>query len=127
MKNLIKSNKCENRLKLLGAKENPYPYIKEADYFCLLSYFEGYPMVIEEAKILNKKILITDTSAKEVIINYNNAKVFENSEDGIYNGLKTIITENSKKENSQEISETYDNKKIIEKIEQVVSEINNSK
>ena len=125
LKKLIKSNKCENTLKLLGAKENPYPYMKEADYFCLLSYFEGYPMVIEEAKILNKKILITDTSAKEVITNYNNAKVFENSEDGIYNGLKTIIAENSKKENNQEISEIYDNREIIKKIEQVLEQINN--
>lgn len=124
---IIKSNKCENTLKLLGAKENPYPYMKEADYFCLLSYFEGYPMVIEEAKILNKKILITDTSAKEVIINYSNAKVFQNSEDGIYNGLKTIITEYNHKENNQQISEIYDNRKIIEKIEQVLELMNNRK
>lgn len=127
LKKLIKSNKCENTLKLLGAKENPYPYIKEADYFCLLSYFEGYPMVIEEAKILNKKILITDTSAKEVIINYPNAKVFENSEEGICNGLKTLIAEGNPKVNNQEISEIYDNRKIIEKIEQVLELINNSK
>ena len=27
---------------LLGQKENPYPYIKESDVFCLLSNFEGY-------------------------------------------------------------------------------------
>lgn len=127
LKKLIKSNNCENTLKLLGAKENPYPYMKEADYFCLLSYFEGYPMVIEEAKILNKKILITDTSAKEVIKNYTNAKVFENSEDGIYNGLKTIINENSQKENNKEKSPIYDNSKIIEKIEKVLELINNSK
>lgn len=52
---------------LLGKKENPYPYIKNCDYFCLLSYYEGYPMVLEEAKILNKPIIITDTSARECV------------------------------------------------------------
>ena len=91
LEKLIKSNNCENTLKLLGAKQNPYPYMKKADYFCLLSYFEGYPMVVEEAKILNKEILITKTAAIEVIKKYSRSHIFENSEEGIYKGIKPII------------------------------------
>lgn len=75
----------------LGAKTNPYPYIKKADYFCLFSYYEGYGMVLEEAKILNKRILITNTAAVECVENYKKAQVFENTENGIYEGLKQII------------------------------------
>ena len=76
---------------LLGEKNNPYPYIKNADIFCLLSYFEGYGMVVEEAKILNKKIIITDTAARESFGDYKNGLVVPNTEDGIYNGLAEMI------------------------------------
>lgn len=117
LEELIKSNNCQETIKLLGPKENPYPYIKAADYFCLLSYFEGYPMVVEEAKILNKNILITDTSAREVVRNYKQSKIFENSEEGIYKGIKNILT-NPKEEKSSK--EEYNNIGIIKQIEQLL-------
>ena len=114
---LIKHNNCENTAKLLGKKENPYPYIKAANYICLLSQFEGYGMVLEEAKILNKNILITDTAAKEAVENYNKAQIFENSEDGIYEGLKRTLTE---KEHETSLNESYNNSKIIAEIEEML-------
>lgn len=46
--------------------------MRQAQFFCLLSEFEGYGMVIEEAKILNKPIIITDTAAREAVQNYEN-------------------------------------------------------
>ncbi len=77
----IKEQNVENSFYLLGKKQNPYPYIKAADYFCLFSYFEGYGMVLEEAKILNKPILITNTAAREAVGGYSNATIFENTEE----------------------------------------------
>ena len=91
LEQLIKENKVESTFHLLGKKENPYPYIKEADYFCLLSYFEGYGMVLEEAKILNKKIIITDTAAKEAINSYVMSKIIQNDEEKIYMGLSDVL------------------------------------
>ena len=41
LENIIKEEKVEKTFKLLGKKENPYPYVKKADYLALLSYFEG--------------------------------------------------------------------------------------
>lgn len=92
LESLIEAENVKETFKLLGKKENPYPYMKNADYFCLLTYFEGYPMVLEEAKILNKYILITDTAARETVTNYEKAQIFENTEEGIYKGLKNIIS-----------------------------------
>lgn len=66
----IQEENVESSFKLLGARENPYPLVKEADFFCLLSNFEGYPMVVEEAKILNKFILATNTATREALIDY---------------------------------------------------------
>ena len=113
---------------LLGAKENPYPYIKNADYFCLFSYYEGYPMVLEEAKILDKYILITDNSSREVIENYDKSKIFENSEDGIYRGLKEVISgDDIKTINQDKVDEKELNEKslkyyndILEKVKRII-------
>lgn len=94
LQNKINSLNLSESFILLGQKENPYPYILNADYFCLFSYYEGLPMVLLEAKALNKFILITDNSSKEALENYQNKKIFENTETGIYNGLKEIIENN---------------------------------
>ena len=117
LQQLINEEDCKDTIKLLGPKENPYPYIKAADYFCLLSNFEGYPMVVEEAKILNKNILITDTAAKEVVQGYNKSEIFKNSEEGIYQGLKNILTT----QNEETRTETeYNNSEIIEKVKKIL-------
>lgn len=113
----IKANSVENTFKLLGKKENPYPYIKNADLFCLLSYFEGYGMVLEEAKILGKQIIITDTAAREAIIGYESSTILENNEEAIYEGLKQIIIN---KKSTNDKAKNYDNKKVIEEIINVI-------
>ena len=110
---LIKENKVENSFHLLEKKENPYPYIKNADYFCLLSNFEGYGMVLEEAKILGKNIIITNTAAREAVENYKNSIILENSKEGIYNGLKEILKEKKQENIEKNRIKEYDNSKII--------------
>lgn len=118
---LIKKENVENTFHLLGKKENPYPYIKNADYFCLLSQFEGYGMVLEEAKILNKPILITDTAAREAVEKYENSKIFENTKKGIYDGMKEIIRKKKTNSNTnQKEIEKYDNHEIIEKVVSII-------
>ena len=87
-------------------------------------------MVLEEAKILNKPIIITNTAAREAVENYDNKFILENTEDGIYNGLKDIIekeTESKKEENrnkeSKKIKENnYDNSDIIMKVKELIGE-----
>ena len=120
LEDMIKEYGVSNTFHLLGKKENPYPYIKKADYFCLLSYFEGYPMVVEEAKILNKQILITDTAAREVVFGYEAAQIFENTEQGIFEGLKENIENFVKIQDDTD--NNYNNKFIIEKIIELVGE-----
>ena len=118
IRELISENKVENTFVLLGQMENPYPYIKVADYFCLFSYFEGYPMVLEEAKTLNKFILITDTAARENLINYRNCLISENNESGIYETIKNVL------ENKMKVNENieYKNDEILLKIKQLIEE-----
>lgn len=114
----IKQNNVQETFQLLGKKINPYPYMNAADYFCLLSQFEGYGMVLEEAKILGKEILITDTAAREAVENYKQAYIVPNNFDGIYETLKNVISKGKNKSN-ENVSNEYDNSKIIEKVEKL--------
>lgn len=120
LQKLIEENKIEDTFYLLGKKENPYPYIKSADYFCLLSNFEGYGMVLEEAKILGKPIIITDTAAREAVEEYSNSIIIENSEDDIYTKLKEIIQKEKKLYKNEKIE--YNNNAIIQKIEKLIGD-----
>ncbi len=71
LKNFISSESLEAKVKLLGYKKNPYPYLKQADIFLLASKFEGSPNVLIEALFLNKYVISTNcpTGPKEILDN----------------------------------------------------------
>lgn len=117
LEKLIQEKKVENSFVLLGKKENPYPYIKNADCFALLSNFEGYPMVLLEAQILEKFIIITDTAARETLQNYDNCAIVGNNEQDIYNGLSNVIANKNSDETN---ANKYSNADIIENIEKII-------
>ena len=107
---------------LLDAKQNPYPYIQNADYFGLFSNFEGYPMVIEEAKILRKYILATNTATREALINYSKfSQIVDNNEEGLEQAIKFAISNKGNVKKMQN-SYTYDNDRIINKITKIIDE-----
>lgn len=118
LQSLIKELKVEDTFKLMGKRENPYPYIKQADYFALLSKFEGYGMVIDEAKILNKKIIITDTAAKEAVKGYSKKIILQNTEDAIYEGLKQVIQKNVLFDEGEDI---FDNEFLLDEIKKILN------
>ena len=71
IKRYIKLNNLNKKVRLLGYKKNPFPYIKQADLFLLSSKFEGLPNVLVEALYLKKFIISTDcpTGPKEILDN----------------------------------------------------------
>ena len=90
---LIKSLKVEETVTLVGYQENPYPFFKNSDYFILSSRYEGYPTVLFEALTLKKPIIATDVSGvNEILENGKLGKIVENSEEGIYKGMKEFLT-----------------------------------
>lgn len=113
LKKQIKELKVEDTVKLMGKRDNPYPYLKQADYFALLSEFEGYGMVVDEAKILNKKIIITKTAAIEAVKGYAKKLILENTEDAIYEGLKQVLQKNVVFDDSDT---EFDNEELLNKI-----------
>lgn len=45
---------------LLGKKENPYPYIKACDWYVQPSRYEGKSVVVREAQMLYKPVIVTN-------------------------------------------------------------------
>lgn len=77
---------------MLGFTDNPYPYLKNADYFVLSSRYEGFPTVLFEAITLKKNIIATEVSGvKEMLENGALGLIVENSEEGIYEGMKQAL------------------------------------
>ena len=114
----IDDENLTDRFILLGQKENPYPYIKYCDYFCLLSYYEGYGMVLEEAKILNKPIILTNTAAVECAKGYDRAIILDNNFDGIVKGLEKEL----KSDNIKYLNDLNESNLKLEKINEEVQE-----
>ena len=77
-------------------------------------------MVLEEAKILNKAILVTKTAGVEAVKDYDKKLVIENNEEAIFEGLKKAIVGEYKflKEKSQKYN--YDNKYLLDQIKGIL-------
>ena len=94
LEELILKNKLQDNFKLLGIKENPYPYIKQADIYVQPSRYEGKSIAIDEAKILHKPIVVTNyETAKDQINNNENGFIVEMNEKGLYKGIISIIND----------------------------------
>ena len=93
-KKLIQTENLQKSFKLLGVKENPYPYIRKADIYVQPSRFEGKSIAIEEAKILNKPIVITNFStSKDQIENEENGLIVDIDPQSVFRGIVRMIEE----------------------------------
>lgn len=77
-------------LEFVGEHENPYPYMYSSDLFALYSAYEGYPMVIEEAKFLKTPVLTINYAAASEQVNAEDGQIAFSDED-FYERLKMII------------------------------------
>jgi len=69
IRKVISDNGIQDVYKLDGMASNPYPYMKKADIIVQPSRNEGKSIVLDEAKILGKAIVVTNySSVKDQII-----------------------------------------------------------
>lgn len=121
----IRHNKVQNTFILAGNRMNPYPYIKNADYFILPSESEAWPLVIAEALILQKPIIATDTGDVGLMIKDRETGYLINYEvDEMYSAMKTFLTDpglvHHIRENLKTIENQFDNKKIFDSVENII-------
>lgn len=124
IKAYAKELKLDN-VKFLGKQSNPYKYVSAADVYVCSSYYEGFSMTMMEAIILAKPILTTDVSgADEMLDGGKYGIIVENSAEGLYQGLKNLLSDTSNyeyyKRKAEERKEYFDSKKVMEEIEKLI-------
>lgn len=91
-KNLANKLGVKDRVVFLGAKSNPYPYMKECDIYIQPSRYEGYCITLAEALVFNKKIVATKfTGALEQLKERKNSQICEYSSESISEGILKLI------------------------------------
>ncbi|WP_294303770.1 glycosyltransferase [uncultured Chryseobacterium sp.] len=94
---------------MLGFTDNPYPYFRHADFYILSSRYEGFPTVLFEAITLKKKIISTEVSGSaEMLRNGELGLLVENSEEGIYTGMKQALSQPESFEKYSEKLKSYE-------------------
>ena len=92
LEKLIESQNLQGNFKLLGVRENPYPYLRAADIYVQPSRYEGKSIAIDEAKVLSKPIIVTNfETAKDQIINEINGLIVGISEHEVATGIEKMV------------------------------------
>lgn len=112
LKNIIQDRSVTDSVFLMGHRENPFFIMNNCDAFVLSSHYEGQPMVLLEALTLGLQIVATDIIAnRHLLENGKYGILVENSVEGIYKGMKSIVEKQSI--NAKFDAEEY-NRKAIE-------------
>lgn len=78
---------------LPGFIKNPYSELAISDLFVCSSRAEGYSLVVAEAMVLGIPVVSTNCSGpNELLGNGEYGMLVENSEDGLYNGIRTFLS-----------------------------------
>lgn len=90
----IEKNNLQDCYILEGIVENPYPYMREADIIVQPSRWEGKSLVLDEAKILGKAIVVTNyPSVPDQIINRETGIITDIKPEAIAEGIELLIRE----------------------------------
>ncbi len=93
----IAKNAASDSFTFLGFKENPYPYVLDADLFVCSSRREGFSTAVTEALVLGVPVVSTNCSGAYELLGENNEYgiVTENNEGALFDGLKKLLDDSA--------------------------------
>ena len=116
LQKFIDENLLGDNVKILGFKDNPYPYVKNSVASVLTSFSEGFSLALAESVILNTPIISTDVGiARELVDKYDCGNIIRYDEnelaDVMYDyvlnfGNKKIINVGDEFDVNSELSST---------------------
>ena len=81
-----------DRVLLMGAKTNPYPYLKDADLYVQTSVFEGFCITLGEAKVFGLPIVSTNCAgAHEQLEGLINTRIVNRDKDEILQAVLQLL------------------------------------
>lgn len=107
----VMENGLSARVIFHGNVENPYPYMKKADFFFLPSFHEAAPLVFEEARLLGLPILTTETlSARALVGDF--GIVCQNDDAA----LEAVLLDFLKEKRYETIRKRYDKEAVLREL-----------
>lgn len=123
VQNLVQEYGLKDKVKLLGRKKNPYPYVKAADAFLMCSRYEPFGLVVLEAMVLGTPVISTEVASIREIMREDYGIITDNNEEGLIKAIAEVIKNpnylNKYRENLKKYN--YDCDKIVKEIEDVLS------
>lgn len=101
IKEKISQMSVEERVILLGKKDNPYPYMRECDLYVQPSRYEGKCVAVREAQMLCKPVVITN---------------YPTAESQVRNGIDGIIVPLDNEGCAVEIKRIIENRGLMEQL-----------
>lgn len=94
LEKLAKELSVDGVVHFIGIKENPYPYMKNADIIAMSSSFEGKSIVIDEAKILCKPIVTVNyPSVRDNIEDYKTGIITDMTPESFAGGIINLYND----------------------------------
>lgn len=96
---MIAENGLEDIFLLEGMQPNPYPYMKKADIIVQPSRYEGKSIVLDEAKVLGKAIVVTNyPSVTDQIKDKETGLIVECIPEEIAKGIEQLLNDKAMRE-----------------------------
>ena len=120
LESMIREYGMVNHFHLIGAKKNPFPYMKAADLYVQPSRYENYSVVMLEAMVLCKPILATVPAGEMQIISGENGLLCEANPVSIAQSIEYLYLHREKREKYvrylKDNSLEKQNKEIMDKL-----------
>lgn len=104
-----------NCIKLLGAQENPYAILEQADCFISSAYWESYGLAMQEALILGVPVVATSCPAIEELWDERFGLLVENNLESLTEGMEVVLKQpDILKKYQENIHKYYQREKLWE-------------
>ena len=125
LKKQVESLGVTKSFEFLGSLLNPYPYVKNADFFILPSESESWPLIIADSLILQKPIISTNVGGIPEMINHEETGyLIKYDTQEMYKAMKKFLSEPefvfTIQKNIMNIEKQFDNKKIFDAVENII-------
>lgn len=114
---------------LLGYQDNPYKYVSRCDLYVCSSHREGFSTAVTEALVVGTPVVSTDCSGARELLGEKNEYgiVVENSEEGIYQGMKKMLADPALlahyKEKAKERGSFFSREQTVKAVEEMLDEL----